>query len=59
FDSRESDLRPADEITFGNTDVKAVSRWEPSRFELWRWIILAGLVLLLFEWYVFNKRVYL
>lgn len=59
FDSRESNLIPADELKFGHTNVKAENRWEPSRFEFWRWIVFFGLILLAFEWYVFNRRVYL
>jgi hypothetical protein len=32
---------------------------EPSRRELWKWLLLLGLGVLLFEWYVYNRRVFL
>jgi hypothetical protein len=32
---------------------------EPARQELWKWLLGAGLVVLLCEWYIYNRRVYL
>ena len=26
--------------------------------ELWKWAVLAGLIVLLLEWYIYNRRVY-
>ncbi|QDU90597.1 hypothetical protein Pla175_40060 [Pirellulimonas nuda] len=69
FDRAESDVRlrpasPEDEqdaaaasIQIGNTAVAAAGL-APRRKELWPWILTAALVLLLFEWYVYNRRVY-
>ena len=27
--------------------------------ELWRWVVLAALALILLEWYIYNRRVYI
>ncbi len=69
FNRAESDVRlrpatPEDEldaaaasIQIGNTAVAAAGL-APQRKELWPWILAAALALLLFEWYVYNRRVY-
>ncbi|HUG71643.1 MAG TPA: BatA and WFA domain-containing protein [Pirellulaceae bacterium] len=65
FDSRESDLVPREVIDIPyfdeNTEQVGVhaSLAEPGRKELWKWFLIFGLVVLLFEWYVYNRRVYL
>jgi hypothetical protein len=58
FDTRESDLMPGP-IEIGHEKVKGEVALEPTRRELWKWILLLGLVVLVFEWYVYNRRVYL
>lgn len=59
FDSTESDIAPREAFEAGPTTVEVQSGWEDSRQEFWRWLVLAGLVILLFEWYIYNRRVYL
>lgn len=59
FDSRESDLKPRPKIDLGHEEVTGAGGLEPARKELWRWLLAAGLVVLVFEWYVYNRRVYL
>lgn len=58
FDSRESDLQPRPTIELGHEEVAGVGGLLPARKELWRWLLGAGLVVLVFEWYVYNRRVY-
>jgi hypothetical protein len=58
FDGRESDLRPREKIELGHEEVRGQGGLEPARQEGWKWILLAGLGVLLFEWYVYNRRVY-
>lgn len=58
-DSRESDLTPRPEIQLGYETVAGRPGAEPARKELWKWLLLAGLVVLAFEWYVYHRRVYL
>ncbi len=59
FDPRESDLRPAAELPIGFQKIEGRAAWEPARREIWKWLLLAALAVLLIEWYVYNKRVYL
>jgi hypothetical protein len=59
FDTRESNLTPAAELPIGSTPIKGSAAWTPARRELWKWVLLVALAVLLFEWYVYNKRVYL
>jgi hypothetical protein len=60
FDELESSIRPAKEnsIQIGHVSVAATQAYEPVRRETWRWFLLAGLVILLVEWYIYNRRVY-
>ncbi|MEM8865273.1 MAG: BatA and WFA domain-containing protein [Planctomycetota bacterium] len=71
FDGAESDIRlkptgneestseSLESVRIGYTDVVAQSSQSPARKELWRLILLAAIVVLVFEWYVYNRRVYL
>ncbi len=59
FDSRESDLTPADKLEIGHEEVKATVARQVARKELWKWLLVAAIVVLVFEWYVYNRRVYL
>jgi hypothetical protein len=61
FDSAESDIKPRPEnsIRIGYVEVKGKTHWEVARRESWKILLLAALVVLLFEWYIYNRRVYL
>lgn len=58
FDPRESNLVPQPEIKLGFELVPGSATAEPTRREFWKWLMLLGLAVLLFEWYVYNRRVY-
>jgi hypothetical protein len=59
FSNRESDLEVADAIKMGYEKVAATSATIQARKETWRWILLFGLGLLVVEWIVFNRRVFI
>lgn len=62
FDPRESDLKPAPDLRLTeHTDIAAESKGanQAARKELWKWILILGLGIVLFEWYIYNRRVYL
>ena len=59
FDSRESNLAVRDTIELGFEQVTGQAGLELARIETWKWLLILGLVILLFEWYVYNRRVYL
>jgi hypothetical protein len=56
LDARESDIEPRQRFKVGEDTVAAGSeRARPH--DLWKWLVLAALGLLLLEWYVYNRRV--
>jgi hypothetical protein len=58
FSRRESDIRPG-KFLIGHQDIEPVSGSEPARIEIWKWLLLAALVVLLVEWYIYHRRVYI
>lgn len=61
FDAQESNIRPRKEktIKIGYVDVEGETSWEPARFEAWKYLAIVALGVLIFEWYIYNRRVYL
>ena len=59
FDPVESDLRPRPMIETAWNQVEAKQGWETTRREGWKWILLAAVVVLSFEWYIYNRRVFI
>ncbi|MEX2176447.1 MAG: BatA and WFA domain-containing protein [Pirellulaceae bacterium] len=59
YDTRESDLTPRETLEIGHEDVPAQQSKQAVRQELWKWLLLAAIGVLIFEWYVYNRRVYL
>jgi hypothetical protein len=59
FDTRESDLRPAEKLEIGHEEVQAQQATRAKRQELWKWLLLGAIGVLIFEWYIYNRRVYL
>jgi hypothetical protein len=71
FDRNESDVRVresqdpeanvtrAADIRIGHVDVKAEAGRAPTRKEVWKAVLACALAVLVFEWYIYNRRVYL
>jgi hypothetical protein len=71
FDRQESNvrLRPtqnpesgtleAADLRIGNYDVQKLVGEAPSRTEAWKAVLAVALFVLVFEWYIYNRRVYL
>jgi len=57
FSAAESNLAIGKEIQTGADKIAATDTTIRARQETWRWLLLLGLVLLMVEWVVFNKRV--
>jgi hypothetical protein len=51
-------LRPAD-IRIGHVDLAPETDYRPARRETWKWLVACALAVLLLEWYIYNRRVYL
>ena len=60
FDRSESDIcaKPEPSIKIGYVEVAGQPDWETGRQEIWKILVLTGLVVLLLEWYIYNRRVY-
>lgn len=62
-DSKETDIRPRTEgsVKIGYVEVKPETAWQPTkaRRESWKYLLVVALAVLLFEWYIYNRRVYL
>jgi hypothetical protein len=56
FDPAEGDLNPRPRASVGNQTVEAGEARKQPR-ELWKLAVLAGLAVLLAEWWVYNRRV--
>jgi hypothetical protein len=61
FSSAESEIPPRADaaIDIGFAKVRSESTREPARREVWKWLLAGALGVLLFEWYIYNRRVYL
>ncbi|MGE0610139.1 MAG: VWA domain-containing protein [Pirellulales bacterium] len=59
FDPGESQIKPRPRLPVGGSDVQASAGYEPARREVWKALVLAGLAVLLLEWYIYNRRIYL
>ncbi|MCE3018515.1 MAG: BatA and WFA domain-containing protein [Pirellula sp.] len=59
FSGRESELTVASAIQMGADKIEATSNFVRARQELWRWILGVGLVVLMVEWVIFNRRIFI
>jgi hypothetical protein len=58
LDASESMIEPRAEIHIGSERyTTGEERKQP--VELWKWIILLALILLMVEWYIYNRRIYI
>jgi Ca-activated chloride channel homolog len=57
MDAAETDIRPRDELPIGKFGAGlAANKTVRANAELWRWLALAGLAVLMFEWWWYHKR---
>ena len=57
-DSEETEQAAVAGIRIGNIDVAAAAGAAAARQELWRPILVLALLVLLLEWYIYHRRVY-
>jgi hypothetical protein len=55
FDAFESDITPRDSVTIGTTEISESEREERGQHELWQYLVLLGLAILLIEWLYFHR----
>jgi hypothetical protein len=58
LDSAESDVVPRPSIDIGDERIAAGETHSTPR-DMWKWVALIALILLLVEWYIYNRRVYI
>jgi hypothetical protein len=58
LDADESNIEPRPIITIGSDRVEAGREHGQPR-ELWKWFAVAALALLMLEWYIYNRRIYI
>jgi hypothetical protein len=62
FDAQESRIAPEDGeadwgIQIGYVEVAGQTGWTPARRDIWKILLGLGLLVLLLEWYIYNRRV--
>jgi von Willebrand factor type A domain/Aerotolerance regulator N-terminal len=56
-DPNESHIEPKPSVKIGEVEVQAGPARKQPR-ELWRWVVAFGLLFLLLEWWIYNRRVH-
>jgi Ca-activated chloride channel family protein len=56
LNSSESDIQPEDVISVGGKAISETKTARSAKLELWRYVTLAALALLCFEWYAYHRR---
>jgi hypothetical protein len=56
LDAAESNLEPKNELRFGKYAKAATTTLRQANMEIWRWIALAALAVLMFEWWWYHRR---
>ena len=56
LDAAESNTKPRPELNVGKYSTITATTLKRANMELWRWIALAGLGMLLFEWWYYHRR---
>jgi hypothetical protein len=57
--NRESNLSVGMELSTGAESIPATPNTIRARQEVWRWLLLLALGLLMLEWIVFNRRIFI
>ena len=56
LDAQESNLRPSEELSLGRRGTVVATPLQRANLEYWRWFALAGLVVMMGEWWWFHRR---
>ena len=61
FDPRESDIKVVADrkLKIGHEEIAAGIGWQEAQRDVWKFVLLGALAILLFEWYIYNRRAYL
>ena len=56
MDSNESNIAPREELPLGKYGKVTATTLRRANVEWWRWLAMAGLAVLMFEWWWYHKR---
>lgn len=56
LDAAESNIKPQSELQFGKYVQSEATSLKRANMEIWRWIALGALAVLLFEWWFYHRR---
>jgi len=56
FSPRESNIATVSDLSIGGEKVAGVIGKSATRIEYWRWILSAGLCVIVFEWFIYHRR---
>jgi hypothetical protein len=56
LDAAESNLTPREELPFGKYSKVTATTVKRANVELWRWLVVAALAFLAFEWWYYHRR---
>ncbi|MEW6401098.1 MAG: VWA domain-containing protein, partial [Chloroflexota bacterium] len=56
FDPAESDIRPRENIQVGQAEITARASDQVGQREVWPWLAVVALIILMIEWQVYHRR---
>ncbi len=59
LDEKESDLGTVTRLDLGSREVRAQAQAARATRRLWPWLLLGALAVILFEWFIYNRKVQL
>jgi len=59
MDANESNLVVREDLNLGYSNLQRVASQVPKRKEFWPWILVGSLILLMAEWIIYNRRVFI
>ncbi len=59
MDANESNLVVREDLNLGYSNLKRVASQVPQRKEFWPWLLIGSLILLMAEWIIYNRRVFI
>ncbi len=59
MDANESNIAVRADLNLGYSQLQRVTSQIPERKEFWRWLLMGGLILLMVEWIIYNRRVFI
>jgi hypothetical protein len=56
LDATESNTKPRDELQLGKFNTVGATEVKQASVEMWRWIAIAAVAVLMFEWWYYHRR---